>query len=232
MRPGKRSGVTVDAPAAGTGTTARVTPASAPPVPARTLRWSGFADHKAPVAQLDRASVYGTEGREFESLRARQRKSCTCAFSTRPGQFSFSPRNGRVKPRVKVPHHHWGVALYDPRRPRRCARPGVAMNPSTRGDAMSDRALWLDEWVPDVPGCTGLALPDFVSGQDEVADEVARRARMAGPPVPEMQGAPRRSVPHPVGPRGLASARGSAPTRSARAGPHGRCPLRCRCWRR
>ena len=25
----------------------------------------------APVAQLDRASVYGTEGREFESLRAR-----------------------------------------------------------------------------------------------------------------------------------------------------------------
>jgi hypothetical protein len=29
-------------------------------------------DCKAPVAQLDRASVYGTEGREFESLRARQ----------------------------------------------------------------------------------------------------------------------------------------------------------------
>src|SRR2546430_635801 len=28
----------------------------------------------APVAQLDRASVYGTEGREFESLRARLRK--------------------------------------------------------------------------------------------------------------------------------------------------------------
>jgi hypothetical protein len=25
----------------------------------------------APLAQLDRASVYGTEGREFESLRAR-----------------------------------------------------------------------------------------------------------------------------------------------------------------
>ena len=30
------------------------------------LRWP-----RAPVAQLDRASVYGTEGREFESLRAR-----------------------------------------------------------------------------------------------------------------------------------------------------------------
>jgi hypothetical protein len=27
----------------------------------------------APVAQLDRASVYGTEGREFESLRARSK---------------------------------------------------------------------------------------------------------------------------------------------------------------
>jgi hypothetical protein len=29
----------------------------------------------APVAQLDRASVYGTEGREFESLRARPLKA-------------------------------------------------------------------------------------------------------------------------------------------------------------
>ena len=34
------------------------------------LRWP-----QAPVAQLDRASVYGTEGREFESLRARSQKS-------------------------------------------------------------------------------------------------------------------------------------------------------------
>ena len=30
---------------------------------------------QAPVAQLDRASVYGTEGREFESLRARRKKN-------------------------------------------------------------------------------------------------------------------------------------------------------------
>ncbi len=32
----------------------------------------GRLRRSAPVAQLDRASVYGTEGREFESLRARQ----------------------------------------------------------------------------------------------------------------------------------------------------------------
>jgi hypothetical protein len=33
-------------------------------------------------------------------------------------------------PGVKVPHtSKGGVALYDPRRPRRCARPDVAMNP-------------------------------------------------------------------------------------------------------
>jgi hypothetical protein len=31
----------------------------------------GRLRRSAPVAQLDRASVYGTEGREFESLRAR-----------------------------------------------------------------------------------------------------------------------------------------------------------------
>ena len=30
-----------------------------------------FANHVAPVAQLDRASGYEPEGREFESLRAR-----------------------------------------------------------------------------------------------------------------------------------------------------------------
>jgi hypothetical protein len=38
----------------------------------------------APVAQLDRASVYGTEGREFESLRARyERRLAIC------GAFAF-----------------------------------------------------------------------------------------------------------------------------------------------
>ena len=35
----------------------------------------------APVAQLDRASVYGTEGREFESLRARYKRPANARFS-------------------------------------------------------------------------------------------------------------------------------------------------------
>ena len=35
----------------------------------------GATSKHAPVAQLDRASVYGTEGREFESLRARYVKA-------------------------------------------------------------------------------------------------------------------------------------------------------------
>ena len=60
--------------------------------PARTARSAsaahscagpGSADglesaRQAPVAQLDRASVYGTEGREFESLRARLREGSRC----------------------------------------------------------------------------------------------------------------------------------------------------------
>ncbi len=36
-----------------------------------SLRWK--CSHKAPVAQLDRALDFESRGREFESLRARQR---------------------------------------------------------------------------------------------------------------------------------------------------------------
>jgi hypothetical protein len=39
--------------------------------PGLDLTLAGHPGVLAPVAQLDRASVYGTEGREFESLRAR-----------------------------------------------------------------------------------------------------------------------------------------------------------------
>ena len=38
----------------------------------RSTQW------RAPVAQLDRASGYGPEGREFESSSACQKKSCSC----------------------------------------------------------------------------------------------------------------------------------------------------------
>ena len=39
-------------------------------------RGSATLGRRAPVAQLDRASVYGTEGHRFESCRARFEKSC------------------------------------------------------------------------------------------------------------------------------------------------------------
>ena len=38
---------------------------------------------KAPVAQLDRASVYGTEGRAFESLRVRLLARRQCSVQVR-----------------------------------------------------------------------------------------------------------------------------------------------------
>jgi hypothetical protein len=71
--------------------------------------------------------------------------------------------------------------------------------------------------VPGVPRRTRLTLPDVVSEQAEVADEATRGAWVAGPPMPEMQGTQRRTVPHSIRPRGLAGARGSAATRPARA---------------
>src|SRR4051812_47904923 len=43
--------------------------------PAATLR-----PRHAPVAQLDRASVYGTEGQRFESSRARSRSPATAGL--------------------------------------------------------------------------------------------------------------------------------------------------------
>jgi hypothetical protein len=54
------------------------------PTPAAARRYHQNLYH-APVAQLDRASVYGTEGRGFESLRAH---SETSAFA---GVFAFKP---------------------------------------------------------------------------------------------------------------------------------------------
>ena len=54
-------------------------------------RWA--ACPHAPVAQLDRASVYGTEGREFESLRARYK-------SLQLEAFSSAERRGRILSRL------------------------------------------------------------------------------------------------------------------------------------
>ena len=79
-------------PPCGTATwTARCSPASAPPrrfwsrlttreVSRRlhTIVWPGGAPPSAPVAQLDRASVYETEGHRFESCRARSPRREFC----------------------------------------------------------------------------------------------------------------------------------------------------------
>src|SRR4051812_50124476 len=41
---------------------------------------------RAPVAQLDRASVYGTEGQRFESSRARSVLPCSAQSAARPAR--------------------------------------------------------------------------------------------------------------------------------------------------
>src|ERR1700733_4079938 len=64
----------------------------------------GIHRSRAPVAQLDRASVYGTEGREFESLRARHRRSCTRGLFVCWGRPRSFASGVRVKPRVKIPY--------------------------------------------------------------------------------------------------------------------------------
>src|SRR3954454_15439538 len=48
----------------------------------------------APVAQLDRASVYGTEGHRFESCRARCESP---ADLSHPGTAKYAGRGGRAK---------------------------------------------------------------------------------------------------------------------------------------
>jgi hypothetical protein len=53
--------------------------------------------------------------------------------------------------------------------------------------------------VPDVSRRTRLTLPDLASEQDKVADKTARRARVAGPPMPKMQGTQRRPSRTPSG---------------------------------
>src|SRR5437868_15254880 len=72
---------------AANGTSVRFCPLEAPPrgasgdaAGARMAHVRRAVCPHAPVAQLDRASVYGTEGREFESLRARFRSPATAGF--------------------------------------------------------------------------------------------------------------------------------------------------------
>src|SRR3954454_15956856 len=68
------------------------------------LDWFARAPHRrasAPVAQLDRASVYGTEGQRFESSRARFESP------TYRGVF-FVPREGLQIGRTPYGPRGWG----------------------------------------------------------------------------------------------------------------------------
>src|SRR5215207_7921922 len=78
-----------------------------PPSPPPAARLGGrFA---APVAQLDRASVYGTEGQRFESSRARTavaaRKATPASGALVPGRADAS---GRADAAVRLLGHRLG----------------------------------------------------------------------------------------------------------------------------
>ena len=58
----------------------RIPPSPLAPPTATTTLWPLSSEAHAPVAQLDRASVYGTEGHRFESCRARQESPAKLGF--------------------------------------------------------------------------------------------------------------------------------------------------------
>ena len=73
-------------------------PPSPLPSPARHVPQPPLArlgNPLAPVAQLDRASVYGTEGREFESLRARYESPALRGFFFAPRPSAFLGATGQ-----------------------------------------------------------------------------------------------------------------------------------------
>jgi hypothetical protein len=75
----------------------RIPPSPCPcrPDPQRTTREAGLDwDPAAPVAQLDRASVYGTEGQRFESSRARSPEALHARGFRRSGRGVKARRSG------------------------------------------------------------------------------------------------------------------------------------------
>ena len=79
----------------------------------RSRRATARIGPQAPVAQLDRASVYGTEGREFESLRARQETRC----KRRGSLWPRTPRAALLRQGCKQKCEHAGRALGAASRP-------------------------------------------------------------------------------------------------------------------
>jgi hypothetical protein len=70
--------------------------------------------HRAPVAQLDRASAFEAEGREFESLRARHsnpHRYCRGFLAHRRGSTTFPLRLRLLSPRRRAKNPLQYVAL-------------------------------------------------------------------------------------------------------------------------
>src|SRR3954465_2563980 len=85
-------------PPAGPAGSARSRPDRLSPVNARAATLRG----RAPVAQLDRASVYGTEGQRFESSRAR---------SGRPFGFAAATPDALNQRRLRADCSPWLLAV-------------------------------------------------------------------------------------------------------------------------
>src|SRR5258708_10323746 len=68
--------------------------------------WSFLPPISAPLAQLDRASGYEPEGREFESLRAHQISPGSSALNPRAQDFGCGSRfaHAPIAPQVRISH--------------------------------------------------------------------------------------------------------------------------------
>lgn len=102
----------------------------------RSLSWSFVA----PVAQLDRASVYGTEGQRFESFRARDEKPPFGGFSRSGAVLARGLARSGAGPTGLRPHRRQARAFVAPSRHRvHLGRPGTPPVPAALQSANTNR---------------------------------------------------------------------------------------------
>src|SRR5215210_7781131 len=132
-----------------------------PPSPLQSVTATLSARFAAPVAQLDRASVYGTEGQRFESSRARRVPDTTCHMSISLDGFVAGPEQSREDPLGKRGRELHAWHLGDERaneadetaagwlmRPRGAYVMGRNMFGPIRGEWEED---WRGWWGPEPP---------------------------------------------------------------------------------
>src|SRR3981081_4261542 len=78
-----------------------------PPGGCRSQKTTDRLGRSAPVAQLDRASVYGTEGQRFESSRARSELPANQHFLA---EHSESPNSAALVLPLLAPHVGWPLS--------------------------------------------------------------------------------------------------------------------------